>query len=137
MFFFQPLLFQVFLNKNNNIKVGKMKAGSNFEAQARTVRLAGGGESRGGEEALDGFFVHTANSRNTWRTATIYIPDLMTPWEVCLSCNESNNSLFAQSCTCLCVKAQENTEVQHCDAKMHFVSKQKRATEPVRRFTLV
>lgn len=82
-------------------------------------------------------FVHTANSRNTWCTATIYIPDLMTPWEVCRSCNESISSLFAQSCTCLCVKAQENTEVQLCDAKMNFVSKQRRVTEPVIRFTMV
>lgn len=88
------------------------------------MSLAGGGESRGGEEQWDGFFVHSANSRNTWCTATIYIPDLMTPWEVCRSCNESNSSLFAQSCTCLCVKAHENTELQHCDAKVHFVSKQ-------------
>lgn len=101
-----------------------MKAGSNFEDQARTVRLAGGWRIPGRRGTVRRLFVHTANSRNTWCAATIYILDLMTPWEVCRSCNESSRSLFARSRTCLCVKAHENTEVQHCNTMMRFVSKQ-------------
>lgn len=78
------------------------------------------GQNPGEEKNRETFFVHTANSRNTWCTATIYIPDLMTPWEVCPTCNESNSFLFAQSCACLCVRARENTKVQHVRGQNAF-----------------
>lgn len=97
-----------------------------FSSLMWTAKLGRRWRIQGRGRTVRRLFVHTANSRNTWCTATIYILDLMTPWEVCRSCNECNDSLFAQSCTCLCVKAQENTEVQHCGAEMHFISKQRR-----------
>ena len=94
-------------SSNTHLILNKVRKRGNM-----TPGSGGGVDAVRGVEALwDEFFVHAADSRNTWPTATIYSRDLMIPWEVCRRCNESNVSLFVCD-QCVCVPELEITKCQ-------------------------